>query len=147
MPAVAEPHPPAASRRWLDRPRVNPRRLLGFGLALAAAAGLAGGFFEWWRFGSTAAASHARVETYVRRDFAQMVAALSDVASGIGRDPAAAAGLTAGPDTAPALFDLAERGARRETSGSAEISVTIYDGRGAARAWFGRPSNPDPSRL
>ena len=69
---------------------VSWRRLLAAGLTAAALCGLAGGALEWWRFGTTEAASAARVEAFVRRGFEAMSADLLQVASTVARNPDAA---------------------------------------------------------
>jgi signal transduction histidine kinase len=120
--------------------RVSWRRLLGSGLLAAALAGLAGGMLERWWFGGDDAAASRRVEALVRRDFAEMTAALQQVAQGIAGDPAAATGVAAGSEGARPLFTLLSdiRSASRHPE---NIAVTVYDDRGLAIAWSGRPSD------
>ena len=117
------------------------RRLLAAGLAVAAAAGLAGGALESWRFGTTMESAASRAESYVRRDFDRMSGALARAASQVATDPAAVPGLQGGPDTAPVLFDLLARTVPAGGSPADQVSVTIYDSNGHARAWAGRPSD------
>ena len=64
------------------------RRLLAAGCAAAALVGLAGGLFDFWRFGPNDAATAARVEAGVRRRFDEMTAALSGVADALTSNPA-----------------------------------------------------------
>ncbi|HET7221301.1 MAG TPA: HAMP domain-containing sensor histidine kinase [Vicinamibacterales bacterium] len=123
--------------------RVSWRRLLGSGLLAAALAGLAGGALERWWFGGDDAAAAKRVEALVRRDFAQMTAALEQVAEGIASDPAAATALAAGSEGARPLFDLLA-GIRSRSAHPENIAVTVYDDRGIAIAWSGRPSADIP---
>jgi signal transduction histidine kinase len=122
---------------------VSWRRLLTVGLVAALLAGLAGGALERWRLGPSDTTAAARVEFLVRRQFDEMTGALSQVATAIAHDPAAADGLAAGTDAARGLFDLLAdvRARSREPD---DIAVTVYDDNGVARAWSGRPSDiPD----
>ncbi len=121
--------------------RVSWRRLLSAGLLAAAAAGLAGGGLELWRFGADTDATARRVESRVQADFARMTGVLSRVAADVADNPATARALGAGADAQRALFDVLDR----RTAGAAvepdQLAVTIYDVLGAARAWMGRPSD------
>ena len=120
--------------------RVSWRRLLGSGLLAAALAGLAGGVLERWWFGGDDASAARRVEALVRRDFSAMTAALEQVAQGIAGDPAAATGVVAGSEGARPLFDLLAD-IRSASPRPENIAVTVYDDRGQAIAWSGRPSD------
>jgi signal transduction histidine kinase len=122
---------------------VSARRLLAGGLIVAVLAGLAGGAFEWWRFGASDARASARVETHVRGEFDRMARVLDTVAAGIVNDPATATGLAAGAAGARDLFDLVDRHTRDLGESSEEVAVTIFDGT-EARAWAGRPSDVAP---
>ena len=126
---------------------VSWRHLLAAGLLVAAAAGLAGGALELWRFGANDRAAAARVEAHVRSEFVRMTGALARVGSRIASDPAAAQALPAGADAARTLFDLVAAARAREDDSDA-ISVTVYDGpSGMARAWAGRPSDIPADRV
>ncbi len=126
---------------------VSWRRLLAAGLLAAAAAGLAGGALEVWRFGDTDRAAASRVEAQVRDRFARMTGALARVGSRIASDPAAARALPSGADAARTLFDLVAA-ARDQEDEAESISVTVYDGpSGVARAWAGRPSDIPADRV
>ena len=109
------------------------------GLCAAAAAVVAGGAVEWWRFGATAQASAARAERHVRARFDGMVASLETVSLRIAGDPATPAAMSAGEDGARTLFDLTAA-ARAAATVPDEIAVTVYGERFGARAWAGRPS-------
>jgi signal transduction histidine kinase len=119
---------------------VSWRRLLGCGLLAAALAGVAGGVLERWWFGADTTAAAARVETLVRRQFDAMTASLVRVATAIARDPAAPASLAAGSDGARPLFELLAA-VRSRSEEPDSIAVTVYDDRGLALAWSGRPSD------
>ena len=119
------------------------RRLLVSGLLAAALAGLAGGALERWWFGVDATAAASLVETLVRRQFDEMIASLVQVATATARDssvPASLTSLAAGSDDARPLFDvLAAVRARQVRPDS--LAITVYDDRGLALAWTGRPSD------
>jgi signal transduction histidine kinase len=119
---------------------VSWRRLLGSGLLAAALAGLAGGALERWWFGADSAAAASRVEALVRRQFDEMTTSLVEVATGIARNPTAAASLAAGADGARPLFDLVAE-VRLRSRRPDSIAVTVYDDSGHAQAWAGRPSD------
>jgi signal transduction histidine kinase len=119
---------------------VSWRRLIAAGVTAAALVALAGGAFEFWRFGRLDTAAASRVEAHVRREFDGMTAALSAVASRIAKDPTAARGLGPGEHAARILFDLVAT-ARNVSPVPEQIAVTIYDAHNAARAWVGRPSD------
>ena len=116
------------------------RRLLAAGLMAASLTGLAGGAFEWWRFGTTDAAASERAEAYVRSEFRAVTAALARVAGDLATNPATARGLAASSDEARLLFDLVET-SRARTRVDPALAVTLYDTRGEARAWVGRASD------
>jgi signal transduction histidine kinase len=118
---------------------VSWRRLLGSGLLAAALAGLAGGVLERWWFGADSAAAALRVEALVRRQFDEMTRSLVEVATAIARNPSAPAALAAGTDGARPLFELLDE-VNLHISRPESIAVTVYDDRGLAQAWSGRPS-------
>ena len=121
--------------------------MLAAGLAVAGAAGLIGVSIELWRFGPATASAARRVEAAVRADFERMNASLSRVATRIANDPAAASVQAPGVDVDAqrALFDLVARA--RSGPDANEISVTVYDAKGTARAWGGRPSDIPQDRI
>jgi signal transduction histidine kinase/MFS family permease len=126
---------------------VSWRRLLAAGVIATAVVGVGGRLLELSRFGRTDDRAVARVHQHVREGFDGMVAALSSVSSQVASDPAAAAGLAAGPEGARTLFDLADR-VRSSSAAPDEISVTIYDEISReARAWAGRPSDIPRERI
>ena len=116
------------------------RRLLGSGLLTAALAGLTGGALERWWFGADSTAATGRVETMVRRQFAEMTGSLVAVATTIAHDPSAPQSLAAGADGARPLFDLLAA-VRVQAPRPEDIAATVYDDRGLAQAWAGRPSD------
>ena len=103
--------------------------------------GLGGALLELWRFGATEASASARVERRVHGDFDRMTRVLGRVAAGIASDPAASRGLGAGVDAARDLFDLVDRRLADAGGAGGDLAATIYDTRGIARAWGGRPSD------
>ena len=117
------------------------RRLLAWGLALAAITTAAGFALEWQRFGTNTAGAVARTDAEVREQFGTMTGVLGRVAGAIAADPDAAAALQAGPDAAKALFDVVDRHGRALVDDFG-IAVTIYEQPGStAVAWAGRPSD------
>jgi signal transduction histidine kinase len=125
---------------------VSWRRLLAAGLAAAVAVGIGGGVIELWRFGASDAAAAKRVEVRVQRDFAEITAALSGVASVVASSPIAASALEQREEGARALFDLLAR-ARATAPDGPDVAVTAYDAGGVARAWAGRASDLPESRI
>jgi signal transduction histidine kinase len=148
-PPVSDPATGARLARILsaaDR-RVSGRRLLAAGLLAASLAGLAGGALEWWWFGPDADAAAGRGEAHVRDAFDRMTGLLSRVGGSIAEDPAAGAALDAGPDDARVLFDLVQRRVAESGGNADDLSVTVFDAAGDARAWIGRPSDTYGPRL
>ena len=133
--------------RFLPRERqVSWRRLIAAGLTAAGIVLGAGFATELWRFGSTDDATAARVEADVQADFSAMTQGLARVASSVASNPTAAASLDAGENGQRALFDLL-RDARLGRGSTRDVAITIYDARGAARAWAGRPSDLPQGRI
>ena len=117
------------------------RRLLAWGLALAAILAAAGFALEWQRFGTSTAGAVARTDAEVRGQFDAMTSVLGRVAAAIAADPDAVEALQAGPDAAKALFDVVDRHSRAVVD-DLGIAVTIYEQPGStAVAWAGRPSD------
>ena len=113
--------------------------------AVGAAVILGGGWVaEVWRFGPTTEASYAHVERAVVRTVDEMVASLERTASRVATDPGVSIGLSS-PDARPLLFDVIRSAI--EGPGSADVSVTVYDAGGSARAWAGRPSEIPSGRI
>ena len=104
-------------------------------------AAISGAAAEVWRFGLTRAATQARVEERVRRDFDRTTTALSRVALSVAMDSGAARTLSGGPDAARDLFNLLDRHVPEGDAVPDAIAVTIYDRGGVALAWVGRPSD------
>ena len=125
----------------LREQRVSSRRLLLSGVLLVSLAALGGGAVELWRFGPHQAAAASRVEHRVRGVFDRMTAALTRVAVGVAMDPIAARGLTTGPDAARDLFEIVDRRLSEAGTATDAVAVTIYDTKGVAHAWVGRPSD------
>ena len=121
--------------------RISARRLLLGGLAIALIAAISGALVEIWQFGLTRAATAARVEQRVRRDFDRTTTVLSRVALGVAMDSDAARALSGGPEAARDLFDLLDRRLAEADAAPDTIAVTIYDRAGVALAWVGRPSD------
>jgi signal transduction histidine kinase len=125
---------------------VSWRRLVAAGVVAAGIVLAAGLAMELWRFGPDDAATAERMESGVQREFAGMTATLSRVATQVATDPASAIGLDAGDDGQQALFDLLSD-ARLAPSRGTDVAITIYDARGVARAWAGRPSDLTADRI
>ena len=121
--------------------RISAKRLLQGGAALALIAAVSGAVVGIWRFGLTGAATGARVEQQVRRDFERTTTALSRVARDVAMDPGAARALSRGPDAARELFELLDRRLSDVDASPDAIAVTIYDRVGVALAWVGRASD------
>ena len=117
--------------------------------AIVAAVGTAvilgtGWVAEVWRFGPTTEASFAHVERAVVRTVDEMVASLERTASRVATDPDVSVGLST-PDARPLLFDVIRSAI--DSPGNADVSVTVYDAVGSARAWAGRPSEIPSGRI
>jgi len=133
--------------RLRDR-HVSARRLLQGGLLLALVVAISGGIVELWRFGTSQAATAARVEQQVRQSFDRMTTVLTQVAVGVAMDPAAARALSGGPESARDLFELVDRRLADAGTEPDAVAVTVYDRSGVALAWVGRPSEVrDSERL
>ena len=125
--------------------RHHPLRRAVIVAAVGAAVILGGGWVaELWRFGPTTEASYARVERAVVRTVDEMVASLERTASLVAMHPDMAVGLRS-PDTRPLLFQVIR--AAIDSPGNADVSVTVYDPSGSARAWVGRPSEIPSGRI
>ena len=124
------------------------RRLLQGGLSLALVVAISGGIVELWRFGTSQAATAARVEQQVRQSFDRMTTVLTQVAVGVAMDPLAARALSGGPESARDLFELVDRRLSDAGTEPDAVAVTVYDRSGVALAWVGRPSEVrDSERL
>ena len=125
--------------------RHHPLRRAVIVAALGAAVILGGGWVaELWRFGPTTDASFARVEGAVVRTVDEMIASLERTATRIATDPDVSVGL-GGPAGRPLLFRVIRSAI--ESPGNADVSVTVYDSVGSARAWAGRPSEIPSERI
>ena len=122
------------SRRGCGTAACSRRRLLAAGLLVALGAAVAGVAGELWRFGAGDDAAAARVERSVRRDFDRMTAVLSQIATAVASDPAAARGLSAGADGARALFDLVDRRLSEAGTNPDEVAVDHLRPARASRA-------------
>jgi signal transduction histidine kinase len=108
------------------------------GAACALVAVVVGFVWETWRLGRTPEAAAARVERAVREEMASRMAALERVVAALVADPRVADALDRRVPDIRALFDLAALpGNGADITG---LAVTIYDARGEAVAWSGRPS-------
>ncbi|HEY3883882.1 MAG TPA: HAMP domain-containing sensor histidine kinase, partial [Vicinamibacterales bacterium] len=91
----------------------------------------------------------ALVRQNVRGDFAAMTAEVQALARAAADDPNVPADMMRDPsddnEGTPQLFDAAARVRLRGVDASL-VAVTIYDARGIARAWAGRPSDLAPER-
>ena len=94
---------------------------------------------EVWYFGSTVDSSFDRLALGVARDFGAMATSLETTASRLAAGPDIADGLSRSR-----LFEVT----RRSLAGDdPDVSVTIYDSAGSARAWAGRPSEIATDRI
>lgn len=106
---------------------------------------LAGGWAaELWRFGPTTNTFFARIDRTVVRSVDEMVASLERTASLVATDAAVSSDLSS-TDTQPLLFSAIRSAIA--SPGNTDVSVTVYDASGSARAWAGRPSEIPSSRI
>jgi signal transduction histidine kinase len=99
---------------------------------------------ELWRFGPTTNTSFARVDRAVVRSVDEMAASLERTASLVAADAATSIDITS-TDTQPLLFNAIRSAIANP--GNNDISVTVYDAGGSARAWAGRPSEIPSNRV
>ena len=125
--------------------RHHPLRRAVIVAAVGAALILGGGWLsELWRFGATTETSYVRVEHAVMQTVDDMVTSLERTALEIASDPDVLGGLDAA-DMRAALFQAIRAAVARP--GNADVSVTVYDAAGSARAWAGRPSEIPSERI
>jgi signal transduction histidine kinase len=111
--------------------------------ALTAGSGIA---IERARMGSTDADAFARVETSIRSEIANVVAALDDIAASVAREPALFDAAAADPAGARALLDRTDQALQGRTAGV--FAVTAYRPSGAVPlAWSGVPSEIRDERI
>ena len=123
-------------------------RLFAGGCAAAAIVVLAGFALELSRFGADDRAAAARLEESVRASFTGMTAAVKALAHGLTADAGVRSAMASNPETdenARGLFDAAAR-ARANAGDDDDLALTIYDNRGAPRAWAGRVSDVPAER-
>ena len=99
---------------------------------------------ELWRFGPTTNTSFARVDRAVVRSVDEMAASLERTASLVAADAATSIDITS-TDAQPLLFNAIRSAIANP--GNNDISVTVYDAGGSARAWAGRPSEIPSNRV
>ena len=125
--------------------RHRPLRRAVIVAAVGAAVILGGGWLsELWRFGPTTETSYVRVERAVVETVDDMVASLERTALLVASDPDLSGGLDTA-DTRAVLFQVTR--AAVASPGNADVSVTVYDVAGSARAWAGRPSEIPSERI
>ena len=125
--------------------RQHPLRRAVIVAAIGAAVILGGGWVtELWRFGPTTETSFARVEGAVVQTVDEMVASLERTAARLATDPDVSVGLGSA-DARPLLFNVIR--SATESPGNTDVSVTVYDAVGSARAWAGRPSEIPSGRI
>ena len=125
--------------------RHHPLRRAVIVAAIGAAVIVGGGWVaELWRFGPTTETSFARVERAVVRTVDEMIASLERTASRVATDPAVSVGL-GNADARSRLFNVIRSAIA--SPGNTDVSVTVYDAVGSARAWTGRPSEIPSGRI
>ena len=113
--------------------------------ALGVTVILGGGWVaELWRFGPTTSTFFARVDRAVVGSVDSMAASLERTASLVAADAATSVDLS-NADTQPLLFNAIRSAIA--SSGTTDVSVTVYDADGSARAWAGRPSEIPSDRI
>ena len=126
-------------------PRYHQQRRAGLVAIVGAVAILGGSWIgELWWFGATSEASFARIERSVVDDFRAMAGSLESVAAQLAANPEVA-GAIGRPSGLARLFEIVR--STLTAPGSADLSVTVYDGSGSARAWAGRPSEIPRDRV
>ena len=123
---------------------------LGWGRVLTAGAGaaalvLALGFAaEPMVFGRTDAAAGQRVEREIRAHVAGVDTGLAQLGRVLAARPEVRDGVTGERQAVDSLFEVVRTTALTQP---ADLAITIYDARGAPRAWSGRPTELDPARV
>ena len=119
------------------------RRRAGLVAVVGAVAILGGSWAgeQWW-LGATPEATFSRIERSVAENFSAMASSLETVASQLSANAEVRAGVGRTPGLTR-LFSVV----RSTLSGNTDLSVTIYDDAGAARAWAGRPSEIPQDRV
>lgn len=127
--------------------RVSPLRLLAAGGLVAVVVIAAGATVEHARFGPNDAAAEALLQQSVQRDFVAMTTEVQKIARSAAADPDVSRNMAVADDEqgAPRLFDAASR-AQQLAPDASLVAVTVYDIRGTARAWAGRPSDLPPDK-
>ncbi|HTL03033.1 MAG TPA: HAMP domain-containing sensor histidine kinase [Vicinamibacterales bacterium] len=125
------------------------RRIYAGGLACALVVVAAGFALERARFGASEAEGLARVERSVQSDITAVAAALTEIASSVGREPGRFDAAAADPvgTGARLLFDRADQALQGRTSGAFAVSAYRPSGSGTPLAWSGRPSEIPIERL
>ena len=119
------------------------QRRAGFVAVIGAAAILGGSWAgERWWLGATPDATFSRIEQSVVRDFSSMASSLEAVAARLSANTEVQAGIGRTPGLTR-LFSVV----RSTLAGNIDLSVTIYDEAGDARAWAGRPSEIPRDRI
>jgi signal transduction histidine kinase len=118
------------------------RRVLAGAVAVALLAFVAAGALPALRGGATPEARWQLIEGEVRARIDAARARAGDTATVLARRPAVADALADTADGTQELFRAIEREVPHP---AATLAVTIFDGRGVARAWHGRPSEFTPA--
>jgi signal transduction histidine kinase len=129
--------------------RVSYARLLVAGLIAAATVAAIGAVVELSRFGRDDAAAERLLQDKVRVSFAAITVEVESLAHAAASNPEIGRTMTPDVDADQAtreLFDLAAAARDRVGEEASLVAVTIYDARGTARAWAGRPSDLPPER-
>jgi signal transduction histidine kinase len=112
------------------------RRIVRFGLAIAALVGLTGYGVEYARFGASDASALARVEAELRQHFDASAATLQAIAARIAAAPETARAAPRDPASQKQLFEMVAAALPEDEGG--RTGITIYDALANPLAWSGR---------
>jgi signal transduction histidine kinase len=130
----------ALTARATRAPRSWRSLVLG-GLLTAALTGLAGFAIEIWMLGWNDQAAFARVEAEVRARVDGTTAAVRSFAASLAGRRDLIQRARSSPDAVRELFDTIAGALAARPLDASGVAVTVYDVRGTAVAWAGRPSD------
>jgi signal transduction histidine kinase len=127
--------------------RVSLRRLVLAAVAITAVVAGLGAGAERWRFGGDDRAALGGIEDETRRAIDLMGTRVRGAAGQAAAAPEVATSMTDDAlEATRRLFDVAGRARDGAGADPERVAITIYDARGTARAWAGRPSDLLPER-